>query len=139
MFATIFVLLAAGFATWLFLPLADESVVVVLPETTFITQIGPFQVNWMLIVLLLAAGTPIVAGVLCLVMYWLGRKGSGAGTPDFQVESARKAPAGSAEVAVVMQQLSLRGKVIAWSAIVVSVVVLALCVYLIMTPSIGLF
>lgn len=141
MFSAILVLLVAGFATWLFLPLANESVEVVLPETTFVTEVGPFQVNWMLIVLLVAAGTPLMAGVMGLVMYWLGGKSSGGVTPDLQVKSTPKASAGAgaAEVVVATQELSLGGKLAAGFAILISIAVLALFVYLILTPGIRLF
>jgi len=71
----LFILLASAFATWLFLPLANAQVEVApISDTPLVVPIGPLQVNLMLIVLFIAAGTPAAALVMGVLMSWMGSK-----------------------------------------------------------------
>ncbi len=105
--AGLFIVLASGIATWLFLPLAQTPVEVApVPDIPLVVPIGPIQVNLMLIVLLIAAGTPVAAIVLGLLLSWLGSKvptDAASATTSASAAPVRKAaaaPAATAEAAV---------------------------------------
>jgi hypothetical protein len=80
--AGLFVLLASGVATWLLLPLVTAPPVSApLPEASYIVPIGPLPIlgitlhlNLLLIILFVAAGTPIAAIAMGLLVRWLGSK-----------------------------------------------------------------
>ena len=149
--AAILVLLVAGFATWLLLPLTSEPANVQLPPTTFITQVGPFEVNWMLLVLLVALGAPMPALMLALLLRWFGSKAAGGATPALEGEGkpvarAARAPVKAAAAAtmtqgatVAAQELSTAQKLMFGLAIVVAIVVLVALMILILPPGFRLF
>ncbi len=84
--AGLFVLLAVGIATWLFLPLAVEPVETGALPPPVIVPIGPFQVDLMLIVVVIAAGVPAAGLAMGLLVRWLGGKvPSGVSTPAASV------------------------------------------------------
>lgn len=141
----IVVLLAAGFGTWLFLPLIHEPANVQLPPTTFITPVGPFEINWMLIVLLTALGAPMPALILALLLRWFGSKAAGGATPALEGEGkpivrATKASAAATQSATIAaQELSAAQKLMFGLAIVVAIAVLVALTILILPPGFHLF
>jgi hypothetical protein len=147
--AAILVLMVAAFGTWLFLPLITQPANVELPPTTFITPVGPFEVNWMLLVLLAALGAPMPALILALLLRWFGRKAAGGATPALVGEAqpvARTARAKAKTVAttqpeqaVAQQELSTAWKFILLAVIGVAIVGFGLLVIAILPPGFQLF
>lgn len=70
--AGLVVLVASGIATWLFLPLASAPfAAAALKPSTTIVSIGPVQVDLVLIVVLVAAGTPFAAVIMAVLVRFL--------------------------------------------------------------------
>lgn len=93
--AAIFVLVASGIATWLFLPLAiAPATTAPLRPTTTVVPIGPIQVDLTLVLLLIAAGVPFAAIVMAVLVRFLsGLAPAGASTPAVASASASRAAA----------------------------------------------
>ena len=120
--AGILLVLASGFATWLLLPLATEPVEIAsLPDPDpFVVPIGPFQVNLMLIVLLIAAGTPFAAVVMAVLVNWLSRIVTVEATTSAPAPVRKAAPPAApdeSETAASEQELSLTQKLM-WLGII---------------------
>lgn len=91
------VLLAAGIATWLFLPLAAEPVESGVLPPPVIVPIGPIQVDLMLVIIVIAAGVPAAGLAMGLLVRWLsGKVPAGASTPAAPI---RRQEAGMAQAA----------------------------------------
>ena len=119
--AGLFILLASGFATWLFLPLATEPVEIApLPES-LVVPIGPIQVNLTLIVLFIAGGAPFAAVVMALLVRWLSSlvpaDASAGAQPPARKAAPAAAPVATAEAAP-QQELPLTQKLV-WLAVIV--------------------
>ena len=93
------ILLASGFATWLFLPMVSEPLAETPPPPEpVIVQIGPIQVNMMLFVLFFAAGVPFMGLVMAVVLRWLGKfVPAGASTPAPARSARGSSPAPTVE------------------------------------------
>ena len=141
--AGLFILLASGIATWLFLPAATAPALATpLPETSTIVSIGPIQVNLMLIVLLVAGGTPFAAVGMAVLVRWLSsivptdvaarapapvRKTAPAATPAVATEAASE------------QELPLRQKLVWLGLIVVAISVMVFLTLQVLPPGFTLF
>ena len=139
--AGLFILLASGIATWLFLPAATAPALATpLPETSTIVSIGPIQVNLMLIVLLVAGGTPFAAVGMAVLVRWLSsivptdaaasapvRKTAPAATPAVAPEAASE------------QELSLRQKLVWLVLAVVAIGAIVLLMLQFLPPDFTLF
>lgn len=139
-----FILVASGIATWIFLPaLAAPVPEIRLPATSLVVSIGPFQVNLMLLILLIAAGTPFAAAVMGLLVRWLGGLSSApAGTTPAPATPARKAtPAASVAPAAVVEEreVPLVQKLIWWVVIVIALGLLVLLIFQVLPPGFTLF
>lgn len=112
--AGIAILLASGFATWLFLPMVSESLAETPPPPEpVIVQIGPIQVNMMLFVLFFAAGVPFMGLVMAVVLRWLGKfVPARASTPAPAPTSRKSQPSAPAAQATAQPDLPLVQKAI---------------------------
>jgi len=137
--AGIAVLLASGFATWLFLPLVSEPAETPPPPEPVIVQIGPIQVNAILFVLFFAAGVPFMGLVMAVVLRWLGKfVPAGASTPAPARASRASSPAPAGEVTAT-QDLSLAQKAALWLVIVLAAGMIVFFLWQVLPPGFTLF
>jgi hypothetical protein len=135
--AGIVILLASGFATWLFLPMVGEPLAETPPPPEpVIVQIGPIQVNAMLFVLFFAAGVPFMGSAMAIVLRWLGKfVPAGASTP---APSRASSPAPAGEVTAT-RDLSLVQKAALWLVIVLAVGVMLIFLWQVLPPGFTVF
>jgi hypothetical protein len=139
--AGLFVLLAAGIATWLFLPLATAPVETGALPPPVIVPIGPIQVDLMLIVLLIAAGVPAAGLAMGLLVRWLsGKVPAGASTPAAPVRKP-KAVASQAATAEMAAETDLPfvQKVGLWFLILITLGLMLVLIGQVLPPGFTLF
>lgn len=139
--AGLFVLLAAGIATWLFLPLATAPVETGALPPPVIVPIGPIQVDLMLVVLVIAAGVPAAGLAMGLLVRWLsGKVPAGASTP---AASARKPEAVASQAATSEMaagaELPLVQKLGLWFAILITLGLIVFLIGQVLPPGFTLF
>ncbi|HKZ85100.1 MAG TPA: hypothetical protein VJ793_15725 [Anaerolineae bacterium] len=134
------ILLASGFATWLFLPMVSEPLAETPPPPEpVIVQIGPIQVNMMLFVLFFAAGVPFMGLVMAVVLRWLGKfVPAGASTPAPSRAARASSPAPAGEVTAT-QDLSLAQQAALWLVIVLAFGVILFFLWQVLPPGFTLF
>ena len=138
--AGIAILLASGFATWLFFPLVNQppAEAPAQPEPV-IVQIGPIQVNAMLLVLFFAAGVPIMGLAMAVVLRWLGKfVPAGASTPAPARAARTSSPAPSGEAAAT-RDLTLVQKAALWLVIVLAVGLMLFLLWQVLPPGFTFF
>lgn len=139
MLAGLFVLLAAGFATWLFLPLTTASVEPATTPPPVIVPIGPIQVDLMLVVLFIAGGAPFAGLMMGLLVRWLGGKvPPGAATPAPRLVQ-KQAPDALASVSSEEAELPLLQKLGLWLLILIMLGVIGFLVLQVLPPGFTLF
>ena len=131
--AGLFILVGSGIATWLFLPQANAPFApAALKPATTIVSIGPFQVDLVLIVLFVAAGTPFAAvGMALLVRFLSGLApaGAAASAPSIPAPARKAAPAPASTAAAdeedtpFSQQLPWLAAIIVASGILVFILI----------------
>ncbi len=137
--AGIAILLASGFATWLFLPLVSEPAETPPPPEPVIVQIGPIQVNAMLFVLFFAAGVPFMGLVMAVILRWLGKfVPTGASTPAHARAARASSPTPAGEVTAT-QDLSLMQKAALWLVIVLAAGMIVFFLWQVLPPGFTLF
>jgi hypothetical protein len=138
-------LVGAGFAAWLFLPMTNvPAQIPPAPTATLVVPIGPIQVNLMLVVFFIAAGTPFAAAVMGLVVRWLSRiVNVAASTPAAPAAPARKSPAAPAAAtaaeAAVEQELPIAQKLVWLALILIAIGVMVFFVLQVLPPGFTLF
>ena len=141
--AGLFILLASGIATWLFLPAATAPALATpLPETSTIVSIGPIQVDLVLIMLLIAGGTPFAAVGMAVLVRWLSSIVPTHATTSAPAPARKTAPAAApaaAAEAVPEQELPLTQKLVWLGLIVVSIGVMVFLTLQVLPPGFTLF
>ena len=141
--AGVFVLVASGVATWLFIPAASAPYrPSALPQTPLVVSIGPFQVNLMLIVLIVAGGAPFAAIVMALLVRWLGRiaaEGAAAASAGTAPAPAKRPAAASAPEAAKEKELPLAQQLVWWVVILVAVGAMVVLIWQVLPPGFTLF
>ena len=137
------VLVASGVATWLFFPTASAPYrPSPVPQTPLVVAIGPFQVNLMLILLVVAGGAPFAGMVMALLVRWLSRiaaEGAAAASAAAAPASAKRPAAAPAPEAVEEKEVPLAQKLVWWVAILVAVGAMVVLVWQVLPPGFTLF
>ena len=134
------ILLASGFATWLFLPAVNQPAPETPPLEPVIVQIGPIQFNAMLFVLFFAAGVPIMGLAMAVVLRWLGQfVPAGASTPAPASTPRKPQPPAPAAQATAQPDLPLVQKAIWWLAMLVAIGAIVVLLWQVLPPDFMLF
>ena len=139
--AGLFILLASGIATWLFLPAATAPALATpLPETSTIVSIGPIQVDLVLIMLLIAGGTPFAAVVMAVLVRWLSSIVPTDAATSAPTPTRKAAPAAApAAEAVPEPEMPLTQKLVWLGLIVVAISVMVFLTLQVLPPGFTLF
>jgi dipeptide/tripeptide permease len=138
--AALFVLIASGVATWLFLPLVNQPIDFAPPLDMPVVAIGPIQVNLMLVVLLVAGGAPAAGLAMGLFVRWLSSKvPRDASTPPPTPAKKQAAAESAAPASEVEADLSLGRKLGLLALILVAIGATVVFFVLVLPPGFTLF
>ena len=133
------ILLASGFATWLFLPVVSQPLPETPPLEPVIVQIGPIQVDAMLFVLFFAAGVPFMGLVMAVVLRWLGKFVPAGGATPAPARSARASSPAPAVEDVATRDMPLAQKMVLLLVSVLALGAMLFFLWQVLPPGFTLF